>query len=48
MKLKQKISWLVGRVQRLLFPYLEECGVTELTEQEKHLVEILELIKVES
>jgi hypothetical protein len=25
MKLKEKISWLLGRVQRSLFPHLNEC-----------------------
>lgn len=48
MKLKEKISWLMGRLQRQLFPCLEECCVSPLTEQEKHLVKILELIKIES
>jgi hypothetical protein len=48
MKLKEKISWLMGRLQRQLFPCLEECCVTLLTEQEKHLVKILELIRIES
>jgi hypothetical protein len=48
MKLKEKISWLMGRLQRQLFPCLEECCVSPLTEREKHLVRILELIKVES
>jgi hypothetical protein len=48
MKLKAKISWLMGRLQRQLFPCLEECYVSPLTEQEKHLVKILELIKIES
>jgi hypothetical protein len=48
MKLKEKISWLMGRLQRQLFPCLEECCVSPLTEQDKHLVKILELIKIES
>jgi len=48
MKLKEKISWLMGRLQRQLFPCLEECCVSPLTEQEKHLVKILEFIKIES
>jgi len=25
MKFKEKISWLMGRLQRQLFPCLEEC-----------------------
>ena len=48
MKLKEKISWLMGRLQRQLFPFLEEYCVFRLTEQEKHLVKILGLVKVES
>lgn len=48
MKLKKKISWLMGRMQRQLFPCVEECCATPLTEQEKHLVAILEIIKIES
>lgn len=48
MKLKQKISWSMGRMQRQLFPCLEECCVFPLTEQEKRLVKILELVKVEN
>jgi transposase len=47
MKLKDKISWLMGRVQRTLFPYLDECFDTPLTEQEQRLVTILEIVQVE-
>ena len=47
MKLIEKISWLIGTVQRKLFPHLDECLDIPLTEQEKHLVSILELVKVE-
>ena len=47
MKLKEKISWLMGRLQRSLFPILEECCVSPLTEQEKHLVKLLEIIEIE-
>ena len=35
MKLKEKISWLMGRVQGSLFPHLNECMDTVLTEQEQ-------------
>ena len=35
MKLNNKISWLMGRVQKSLFPYQDECFDTLLTEQEK-------------
>lgn len=47
MKLKEKIPWLMGRLQRTLFPCLEDCCITPLTEQEKHLVKVLELIEIE-
>jgi Transposase DDE domain len=47
MKLKDKISWLMGTVQKSLFPHLEECLPTLLTEREKHLIKILELIQIE-
>jgi len=47
MKLKDKISWIVGRLQRSLFPILEEYSVSPLTEQEKHLVKALEIIEIE-
>jgi len=44
MKLKEKVSWLMGTVQRSLLPHLDECLVSPLTEQEKRLVKILELV----
>jgi hypothetical protein len=47
MKLKERISWLMGTVQQSLFPHLDECLPVPLTEREKHLVKILELIVVE-
>lgn len=47
MKLKNKVSWLMGRVQRSLFPHLNECFDTPLTKQEKRLVSILEIVQVE-
>ncbi len=47
MKLKEKVSWLIGRMQRQLFPCLEECCASSLTDQEKHLVAVFELIKIE-
>ena len=40
MKLTNKISWLMGRVQKSLFPHLDECFDTPPTEQEKRLVSI--------
>ena len=47
MKLRDKISWLMGRVQRSLFPHLNQCLVTPLTEQEERLISILEIVQVE-
>ncbi len=47
MKLKDKISWLMGTVQQSLFPYLDESLPDSLTEPEKRLVKILELIQIE-
>jgi transposase len=47
MKLKERISWLMGSVQKSLFPHLDECLDVPLTDQEKHLVSILEIVQVE-
>src|SRR5260370_31767124 len=47
MKLKERISWLMGSVQRSLFSHLDECLDAPLTDQEKHLVSILEIVQVE-
>ena len=47
MKLAEKISWLMGRVQRSLFPHLNECLPAPLTEQEKRLVSIIKIVQVE-
>lgn len=48
MKLKERISWLMGTIQQSLFPHLDECLPVSLTEREKHLVKILELVQVEN
>jgi transposase len=47
MKLKERISWLMGCVQKSLFPHLDECLDIPLTEQEQRLVAILEIVEVE-
>ncbi len=47
MKLKDKVSWLMETIQQSLFPYLDECLPLPLTEPEKHLVKILELVQIE-
>ena len=46
-KLGKAISWLKGTLQRGLFPNLEECWNTTLTDKEQQLVSILELVQVE-
>jgi hypothetical protein len=48
MKLKERISWLMGTVQRSLFPHLDECLPQPLTEREQQLVKILELLQIET
>ena len=47
MKLGQAVSWLMGTLQRSLFPNLEECWQRPLTEREQRLVSILEIVQVE-
>lgn len=48
MKLTEKVSWLMGTVQRTLFPHLDACLAAPLTAQEKRLVKILELVHIEN
>lgn len=48
MKLKETVSWLMGTLQGRLFPALEECYKKPLTDQEKQLVKVLEIVRVES
>jgi hypothetical protein len=47
MKVVEKVSWLMGRVQENLFPHLNQCLKTPLTAQEERLVSILEIVQVE-
>ena len=47
MKLAEKVSCLMGRVQENLFPHLNQCLKTPLTAQEERLVSILEIMQVE-
>ena len=47
MKLKERLSWLMGTIQQSLFPHLDECLSQPLTEREKHLVKVLELVRIE-
>ncbi|MBF0336517.1 MAG: hypothetical protein HQL05_01665 [Nitrospirae bacterium] len=43
----ESISWLLGKVQRLLFPELEEICTDPITEKQKHLITILEIVQIE-
>lgn len=47
MKLRESISWLMGTLQMKLFPGLEACWGKPLTEKERRLVWILEVVEVE-
>lgn len=47
MRLNEAISWLLGSLQQGLFPLLEECWGSPLTDKEQQLVSILELVQVE-
>ncbi len=47
MKLGEAISWLMGSLQRSLFPKVEECWERPLSDKERQLLTILELVKVE-
>ena len=47
MKLREAVSWIMGTLQRNLVPLLEECGERPLTDKERQLVSILELVQIE-
>ena len=47
MRIKEDVSWLVGRIQRSLFPYIEECCEEPLTKKQTRLIEILEILEIE-
>ena len=47
MKLREAVSWLKGTLQRNLIPGLEECCERPLTDKERQLVGILELVQIE-
>ncbi len=47
MKLKARLSWLMGTVQQSLFPYLDASLPDPLTEPERRLVKVLELVQIE-
>ena len=47
MRLRESVSWLMGTLQRNLIPGLEECCERQLTDKERQLVSILELLHIE-
>jgi len=47
MRLRERVSWLMGSLQRSLFPRLEECWEKPLTGKERQLVCILEVVEIE-
>lgn len=48
MKLREAVSWLMGTMQRNLIASLEECCERPLSEKERQLVCILELVQIEN
>jgi hypothetical protein len=46
-KLSRAISWLLRGLQQFLFPQLEECWHSPLTDKERQLICILELVQIE-
>jgi len=47
LKLSERISWLKKIIQENLFPHLRECFDDPLTEKQKDLIMILEVIEIE-
>lgn len=47
MNLSASISWLTEKVQRELFPYLEDCFSGAVTKKQRQLVSVLEVIEIE-
>ena len=46
-QLLERISWLKTRIQENLFPHLRECLDDPLTEKQKDLIMILEVVQIE-
>ncbi len=46
-RITEHISWLKSRIQRNLFPYVEECFNDPVTEKQKRLITVLEIMEVE-
>jgi len=47
MNLRDKISWLKDKIQVDLFPHLRECFSDPMTEKQKQLIMILEMVEIE-
>ncbi len=47
MNLRETISWLKAKIQSDLFPHLEENFKDPLTEKQKKLITILEILEIE-
>ena len=47
MNLRGKISWLMDKIQVDLFPHLKECFSDPITEKQKQLIMILEMVEIE-
>ncbi len=44
---RETISWLKTRIQEDLFPHLKKCFTDPLTEKQKQLITILEIVQIE-
>lgn len=47
MQLIERLSWLKAKIQEELFPHLKECLNDPITEKQKRLVMILEVVEIE-
>ena len=48
MKFKETLSWIMTKIQLELFPYLEEVFTDPITKKQKRLIEILEIVEIQS
>ena len=46
-KMIERLSWLTGRIQKDLFPYVQECFNDPVTKKQQQLITILEVVEVE-
>ncbi len=44
---RETISWLKTRIQEDLFPHLKKCFTDPLTEKQKQMITILEIVQIE-